>query len=100
MTAGLSLKGNMIPRTVKRTFDGRGEPREDANAAGMMEWRGESLAVGVANISASGAMLVCDQVPHIGEEIDLYLPELAPLPAVVCWVRDGRIGIHFTAPLK
>ena len=100
MTAGLSLKGNMIPRTVKRTFDGRGEPREDANAAAMMEWRGESLAVEVANISASGAMLVCDQIPHIGEEIALHLPELAPLPAVVCWVRDGRIGIHFTAPLK
>ena len=100
MTAGLSLKGNMIPRTVKRTFDERGEPRADAGASAVMEWRGENLAVEVANISASGAMLVCDHTPHIGEQIGLNLPELAPLPAVVCWVRDGRIGIHFTAPLK
>ncbi len=100
MTAGLSLKGNMIPRSVKRTFDERGEPREDGGICALMEWRGESLSVGLANISASGAMVICDQIPHIGEELTLQLPDLAPLPAVVRWVRDGRIGIHFTAPLK
>jgi hypothetical protein len=65
-----------------------------------MEWRGGMLGVGLANISASGAMLVCDEIPHIGERMSLHLPDLAPLPAVVCWVRDGRIGIHFMAPLK
>ncbi len=100
MTAGLRLEGKMIARTVKRTFDERREPREDAGASALMEWRGAMLGVGVANISASGAMVICDQIPHIGEEMALHLPDLAPLPAAVRWVRDGRIGIHFTAPLK
>ncbi len=90
----------MIARTVKRTFDERGEPREDASAPALMEWRGAMLGVGVANISASGAMIICDQVPRIGEELTIHLSDLAPLPAVVRWVRDGRIGIHFTASLK
>ena len=100
MTAGLRLEGNMIPRTVKRMFDERGEPREDAGSSALMEWRGASFPVGLANISASGAMVICDEIPHIGEELALLLPDLAPLAAVVRWVRDGRIGIHFTAPLK
>lgn len=90
----------MIPRSVKRMFDQRGEPREQAGASALVEWRGTSLGVGLANISASGAMVVCDEIPHIGEAMALHLPDLAPLPAVVRWVRDGRIGIHFTAPLK
>jgi len=90
----------MIPRSVKRMFDERGEPRETAGASALMEWRGASLAVRIANISASGAMVICSEIPRIGEEMALHLPDLAPLPAVVRWARDGHIGIHFTAPLK
>lgn len=100
MTAGLRLEGNMISRTVKRTFDERGEPRNDTGGAALTEWRGAMHEVKVANISASGAMLVFDQIPHIGEEMMLHLPDLAPTAGVVRWVRDGRIGIHFTASLK
>ena len=100
MTAGLSLKGNMIPRTVKRTFDERGEHRENAGAPALIEWRGTTLAVEVGNISASGAMIITDELPHIGEDLALQVPDFAPLPAVVRWVRDGRIGIHFITPLK
>ncbi len=100
MTAGLRLEGNMIPRTVKRTFEERGEPRENTGTSALLEWRAFVLEVGIANISASGAMIVFDQIPHIGEEMILNVPDLAPLPAVVRWVRDGRVGIHFTASLK
>ena len=90
----------MIPRSVKRMFDERGEPREEAGAMALIEWRGKSLAVGLANVSPSGAMVICSKIPHIGEAMALQLPDRAALPGVVCWVRDGRIGIHFTAPLK
>ena len=90
----------MIPRSVKRMFDQRGEPREKAGASAVLEWRGTPLRVGLANISASGAMVICNEIPHIGEAMALHLPDLAPLSVVVRWVRDGRIGIHFTAPLK
>ena len=100
MSAGLGLDGSMIPRRVKRMFDGRGEPREPVAASAVIEWRGASLAVGLANVSPSGAMLVCSEVPHIGEAVTLQMLEQAPASGRVSWVRDGRIGIHFTAPLK
>jgi len=90
----------MIPRSVKRMFDERREPREAAGASALIEWRGTTLAVGMVNISPSGAMVICSEIPHIGEAISLQLADRAPLPGVVSWVRDGRIGIHFTAPLK
>ena len=90
----------MIPRSVRRMFDERGEPREEAAATVAIEWRGRSLAVGLANVSASGAMVICSKIPHIGEAMALRLPDRPALPGVVCWVRDGRIGIHFAAPLK
>ena len=100
MTAGLRLDGSMIPRSVKRMFDGRSEPREAAATPAMFEWRGRSIAVKLTNVSASGAMVICDRIPHIGEAVALQLPDNAPVPGVVTWVRDGRIGIHFAAPLK
>ena len=90
----------MIPRSVKRMFDERGEPREQASDATTIDWRGASLAVRLVNVSASGAMVLCSEMPHIGEEMALQLPDRRSAPGVVSWVRDGRIGIHFAAPLK
>ena len=90
----------MIARSVKRMFDERGEPRDPAGVSGILDWRGKTLVVGLANLSPSGAMLICDEVPHIGETITLQLADHAPTPGAVRWVRDGRIGIHFIAPLK
>ena len=100
MTAGLRLEGSMIPRSVKRMFDHRGESHDPAAVSALFEWRGASLCVGLANISPSGAMVICSEIPHIGEAISLQLADRAPVPGVVRWVRDGRIGIHFVAPLK
>ena len=100
MTAGHRLDGSMIPRSVKRMFDGRGEWRKAGDASVVIEWRGVSLPVGLVNVSPSGAMVICSEIPHIGEKIALQMADRALLPGVVCWVRDGRIGIHFSAPLK
>ena len=99
MGEGLRLEGKMIPRRVKRMFDERGEPRAANPVTARLEWRGASLAIRVANVSPSGAMVVCDEVPHIGEAVTLALPGHAPAAAVVRWVRDGRIGLHFDAPV-
>ncbi|MDQ3078057.1 MAG: PilZ domain-containing protein [Pseudomonadota bacterium] len=90
----------MIPRSVKRLFDQRDEER--ANAEGLraeLHWRGQTLDVGLANLSSSGAMVICDAIPHIGERVALMLPDRRAAPADVSWVRDGRVGIHFAAPL-
>lgn len=99
MSEGLRLDGTMIPRRVKRLFDQRGEPRQAGPVTALFDWRGASLTVRLANLSPSGAMLVCSEIPHIGEAVALHLPDRAPMSAVVRWVRDGRIGIHFDAPV-
>ena len=90
----------MIPRSVRRMFDERGEPREQASDVATIKWRGASLAVELVNVSASGAMVLCGEIPHIGETIALQLRDRRSASGVVSWVRDGHIGIHFTAPLK
>lgn len=100
MSAGLRLEGSMIARSVKRMFDERGEPRDAAGVSGILEWRGKAMIVGLVNVSPSGAIVICDEVPHIGETVTLQLADHAPVASAVRWVRDGRIGIHFIAPLK
>jgi hypothetical protein len=95
----MRLEGTMIPRRVKRMFDQRAEARLTTPASAELAWRGAPYDVHLANISVSGAMIECEQVPHIGEAVILTLPGEAPSPAVVRWVRDGRIGLHFDAPV-
>ena len=63
----------------------------------QLDWRGTSTSVAVANLSRSGAMLLSAHVPNIGEQVTLTLPGEAAIAAVVRWVRDGRIGLHFAA---
>ena len=87
----------MIPRSVKRMFDERGEVRAADSATVLLEWRGAALAVRLVNLSPSGAMVSCDEIPHIGEAVALQLPDRSPVAGVVRWVRDGRIGVHFAA---
>jgi hypothetical protein len=93
----LRLDGKMIPRRVKRLFDQRAEPRCTTPTPARLDWRGATVAVRLANISYSGAMVECEFVPHIGEAVRLGLDGEPPAAAVVRWVRDGRIGLHFTA---
>ena len=97
MDDGLRLDGTMIPRRVKRLFDQRAEPRLAVPASADLHWRGAASEVGLANISASGAMIESPATPHIGEQVTLALVGEAPVRAVVRWVRDGRIGLHFIA---
>ena len=101
MSSGLGLDGKMIPRRVKRIFDQREEQRGDAHGSlARLVWRDQTLDVRVDNISSSGAMLVCDEIPNIGEKVTLEFNERSAAAGDVCWVRDGRIGIYFAAPLE
>jgi hypothetical protein len=99
VAAKFNLDGGMIPRSVKRMFDQRSEPRiqPDADHA-VLEHRGGRHPVRVLNISASGAMVDYHSVPHIGERVRLELLGQAPLGGFVRWVRDGRVGVNFDAP--
>ncbi|NUT00675.1 MAG: PilZ domain-containing protein [Sphingomonas sp.] len=86
----------MIPRTVRRMFDERSEPRDEVGSVpATLELRGRRHKVGVANLSPSGAMVISESMPHIGEQVALHLSDRGRLRGQVCWVRDGRIGVNF-----
>jgi len=91
-----SLMGDMIPRSVKRSFEQRSEPRvqPDADHA-VFECRGQRHRVHLINISPSGAMIEFEATPHIGERIGLEVLGAPRLEGFVRWVRDGRLGLNF-----
>lgn len=99
MSASFKLDGKMIPRRVKRMFDERSEPRSDARTRATMEHGGRRHDVAVVNISRSGAMVIFGRVPHIGDKVTLDVTGHGPLAGEVRWVRDGRVGVTFDAPL-
>jgi hypothetical protein len=92
------IHGSMIPRSVKRMFDQREEPREPAESqTAVLEIRGRKHMVRLANLSPSGAMVVFSLMPHIGEKVVLNLLGRGRVHGQVCWVRDGRVGVNFAA---
>lgn len=98
MSGHYSLNGKMIARSVARSFDQRGESRTPVvRRAAHIRFRNQPHVVRVVNLSSSGAMLAFAPVPHIGEAVTLQLGDDEPVAARVCWVRDGHIGIEFTA---
>jgi hypothetical protein len=99
----LGLDGGMIPRTVRRIFDQRDEPRFDVDGdfqTAVLSLRGKNHVVRVGNVSNSGAMVVLADEPRIGEEVTLQLLDHGAVAGHVRWVRDGRIGVNFIAPLE
>lgn len=103
MPRKFGLDGNMIPRSVRRWFDQREEPRGEAGdglQSAVLVHRGRNHVVRVGNISASGAMVVYADVPHIGEAVTLQLLDHGAVAGQVRWVRDGCVGINFVTPLE
>ena len=93
------LHGSMIPRSVKRMFDQRSEPREPADSSSaVLELRGRKHVVRLVNTSPSGAMVIFPLMPHIGEPVTLHLLGRGPVAGHVKWVRDGRVGVNVAAP--
>ena len=98
---GLSLSGTMIPRKIRRYFDQRCEERREPECtSAMLEWRGEATSVTLCNLSSEGAMISFASIPNIGEPVTLQLLDRSPVRGQVRWVRDGRIGINFLAPME
>ena len=92
------LYGSMIPRTVRRMFDERAEPRQEViSQTAVLELRGRKHVVRLINLSRSGAMVIFQSMPHIGEPVALHLSDRGRVCGQVCWVRDGRIGVNFAA---
>lgn len=97
--AKFQLHGGMIPRTVRRLFDQRTEPRAGADDQNVvLGFRGRDFVVALVNRSPSGAMVDFSEVPRIGETVTLQMLDRGHIRGQVRWVRDGRIGISFDRP--
>lgn len=95
------LAGSMIPRATRRLYDERGEERyhgivDDA----VLTVQGRDKLVRVVNISSEGAMVTPASAQRIGEPVILRLPGEIQIPGSVRWIRDGRMGINFSTPLR
>lgn len=100
MATRFGLDGNMIPRSVRRMFDHRAEPRiEITSKTAVFRYRGEDHVVTIGNLSPSGAMIIYSGIPYIGETVTLQLLDHGVVAGQVRWVRDGRVGINFARPL-
>jgi hypothetical protein len=90
----VSLVGISIAREERRRTNQRREDR----FAGIVDratitFRRKKSLVPVVNVSASGLMIESAILPWIGETIDVEIEGQDHLKGVVCWVRDGRIGL-------
>lgn len=101
MATKFSLTGDMIPRSVRRVFDQRGEERiEPTSDHAVLEVRRTKRAVKVMNVSRSGAMIDYPEPLNIGERVRLQILDRPAVFGFVRWVRDGRIGLNFDTPLN
>ena len=101
MASSFFLDGSIIPRAEKRSIDERNEVRYPSiSSTGVLEFRGRKHVVRLINVSSSGAMVVFPHIPNIGERMPLQILDRGIVTAQVRWVRDGRIGLSFAAPLE
>jgi hypothetical protein len=95
------LDGSMIPRTETRSIDERTELRHPSMSnTAVLEFRGRKHVIRLINVSPSGAMVVFPHTPNIGERLLIQLLDRGAVWAQVRWVKDGRIGLSFAAPLE
>ena len=101
MASGYFLDGSMIPRTEKRSIDERTEVRHPSlSNTAVLEFRGREHVIRLLNVSPSGAMVVFPHTPNIGERLLIQLLDRGAIWAQVRWVKDGRVGLSFAAPLE
>jgi len=93
-TAGGSLTELRIPREERRITNQRREDRHwGVVDRAMILFRRKKLLVKVVNVSSSGIMIDADILPRIGESVAVEFEGFDRLQGVVCWVKQGRIGL-------
>src|SRR5438045_1663775 len=101
VASSFTLDGAMIPRSAQRAIDERGDVRHPAASnTAVLDFRGRKHVVRLVNVSKSGAMVIFPHVPNIGERLPLQLLGQGFVRTQVRWVKDGRIGLSFAAPLE
>jgi len=93
-------KSPALGDALRRLVDGRGEPRSNSSSqSAMLDHRGRRHVVRLVNLSPSGAMILFVGKLADGDPVTLHLLDHGALTGQVRWVRDGRVGINFDAPL-
>ena len=88
----------LIPRVERRTTNQRREDRYRGIVdRATMVFRRKKLLVKVINVSESGLMVEASIEPRIGENVRIEFEGFEPLAGVICWVREGRIGLDVGA---
>lgn len=101
MASSFFLEGGMVARSARRTIDERDEARlPSVSSTAALEFRGRRHVVRLVNVSESGAMVIFQHQPNIGELLSLQLLDRGNVPAQVRWVKDGRIGLSFDPPVS
>lgn len=94
----------MMPsRMTAKNADARGEARDEVlHRTRATAPDGRSMKLVIVNISASGLMARCEATPQVGDRIDVALPIIGEVGAVVRWALGGRIGCELdqTIPLS
>ena len=89
-----SLAEIAIARAERRMTNQRREDRfHDVVQRATLTFRRKTSLVRVINVSGSGVMIESGIMPRIGETVGLEFDGFDRLEAVVCWVKQGRIGL-------
>lgn len=89
-----------IADSIRRLLDQRGEDRSASESqTAVMTHDGNRHVVGVANVSASGAMIRYRGNLVEGDEVQLQLLDQGNVTGQVRWIRDGQVGIAFSTRL-
>lgn len=90
------LDGSVVPRSEIRLTDHRDADRHRlVNQTTAITFAGSRHLVELVNLSAGGAMIRSDLVPHLWDMLELELGEGYTLECAVRWLRDGCIGLEF-----
>jgi hypothetical protein len=91
-----SLSAIAIQREEVRRSDQRREDRHPRLQDGVVvTFRRKKHEAQLVNISSHGAMIACDVVPRIGENLTVQIDDTNRIACVVRWVRESRIGVEF-----
>jgi hypothetical protein len=89
--AAIPVKREEVRRSDQRREDRHPRLQDQA----ILTFRRKKHEVQLVNISSHGAMIACDLVPRIGENVSIELEGTNRIAGAVRWVRDGRIGVEF-----
>lgn len=91
---GPSLVEIAIPREERRVTNQRREDRfHGVVERATIIFRRKKTLVRVVNVSPSGVMIESNIMPRIGEAISVEFDGFERVDGVVCWVKQGRIGL-------